>query len=464
MKTIDKIYDNALCMGTYCCSILMLLILVSCEDFIEVEAPKNELVGTVVFTDTKTAEAALSGIYSQMTEGFDGFANYRTTLLAGLYSDELDDYSGNTDIVSFHENSLNPNNSNLLNLWQEPYKYIYQANSVIEGLENTRGLDADIKQQFIGEALFIRAFCHFYLVNFFGDIPYIVTTDYIKNSSAVRQPNDEIYSKIVADLKEAIPLLPDFYVSDGRARPNTYAAQALLARVYLYLEDWENAHLLTTSVIGTTEHFELETNLDQVFLKDSREAIWQLQPVIDGLNTVEGFAFILYGVPRNSALSSNVLDAFDDGDLRKESWIGTITSDSDTYFYPYKYQVFFGSDLTEYYMVLRLAEQYLIRAEASAQLNNIEAAKADLNVIRNRAGLGDFLGNSKAELLEAIYKERQRELFAEWGHRWFDLKRTGKADAVLSVLKPGWQSTDTLFPIPQSELQNNPKISQNPGY
>ena len=160
MKTIDKIYDNVLSTGTYYCSILMLLVLVSCEDFIEVEAPKNELVGAVVFTDVATAEAALTGIYSQMTEGFGGFANYRTTLLTGLYSDELDEYSGRTDVATFHENSLDPNNSHLLNLWREPYKYIYQANAVIEGLESAQGIDAAIKEKFIGDALFIRAFCH----------------------------------------------------------------------------------------------------------------------------------------------------------------------------------------------------------------------------------------------------------------------------------------------------------------
>ena len=421
-------------------------------------------MGAVVFTDTETTEAALTGIYSQMTEGFGGFANYRTTLLTGLYSDELDDYSGSTDVVTFQENSLNPNNSHVLNLWREPYKYIYQTNALIEGLENADGIDAVTKEQFIGEALFIRAFCHFYLANFFGDIPYILSTDYIKNASAFRQSKDEIYNQIIEDLKEAAALLPDFYVSDGRLRPNTYAAQALLARVYLYMQDWENAELLATSVIGASEHFELETNLNQVFLTDSREAIWQLQPVITGLNTIEGFAFILFGAPRNSALNSSVLNAFSDSDLRKENWVGTVTSGSDTYFFPYKYQVFFGSDLTEYYMVLRLAEQYLVRAEARVHLNDLDGALVDVNKIRNRAGLGVASGASNELVLDLIYKERRRELFAEWGHRWFDLKRTGKADAVLSVIKPGWQPTDVLFPIPQSELQNNPNMTQNPGY
>ena len=115
-------------------------------------------------------------------------------------------------------------------------------------------------------------------------------------------------------------------------------------------------------------------------------------------------------------------------------------------------------------MVLRLAEQYLVRAEARVHLNDLDGALVDVNKIRNRAGLGVASGASNELVLDLIYKERRRELFAEWGHRWFDLKRTGKADAVLSVIKPGWQPTDVLFPIPQSELQNNPNMTQNPGY
>jgi hypothetical protein len=114
--------------------------------------------------------------------------------------------------------------------------------------------------------------------------------------------------------------------------------------------------------------------------------------------------------------------------------------------------------------VLRLAEQYLIRAEARTQQNNIAGAQADVNVIRHRAGLGDTPANDKESLLTAIDQERKHELFNEWGHRWLDLKRTGRADAVLSAIKPQWKPTAVLFPIPESEIINNPALKQNPGY
>jgi hypothetical protein len=120
-------------------------------------------------------------------------------------------------------------------------------------------------------------------------------------------------------------------------------------------------------------------------------------------------------------------------------------------------------------MVFRLAEQYLIRAEARAQQDNLIEAISDLDVLRNRAGISLIKnttpGISKTNLLLAIEKERQVELFAEWGHRWLDLKRTNRADIVLAPTKSKWSKDDTLYPIPTSEFNKNPRLGdQNPGY
>jgi hypothetical protein len=116
-------------------------------------------------------------------------------------------------------------------------------------------------------------------------------------------------------------------------------------------------------------------------------------------------------------------------------------------------------------MVLRLAEQYLIRAEARARLGKVPESQADINAIRSRSGLSNTTAADPAALLLAIEKERQVELFSEWGHRWLDLKRTGRADAVLGAEKPtDWQPTDALYPIPQNEILSNPLLTQNLGY
>ena len=117
--------------------------------------------------------------------------------------------------------------------------------------------------------------------------------------------------------------------------------------------------------------------------------------------------------------------------------------------------------------VLRLAEQYLIRAEARAKqgkITGVNSAESDINVIRNRAGLGNTTANTQADILLAVEQERKSEFFTEWGHRWFDLKRTGRTTAILSPYKPNWQASKELFPIPESQLINDPNITQNPGY
>jgi hypothetical protein len=119
-------------------------------------------------------------------------------------------------------------------------------------------------------------------------------------------------------------------------------------------------------------------------------------------------------------------------------------------------------------MVLRLAEQYLIRSEARALLGNINGSQADLNVIRKRAGLANTTAADKNALVAAILHERQVEFFSDWGTRWLDLKRTNNADALMSIitLKKGgtWQATDKLYPLPFIELQRGPSLLQNLGY
>jgi hypothetical protein len=119
-------------------------------------------------------------------------------------------------------------------------------------------------------------------------------------------------------------------------------------------------------------------------------------------------------------------------------------------------------------MVLRLGELFLIRAEARAQQNNLQSALSDLNVIRKRAGLPNVNVNGKDSLLLSILHERQVELFAEWGHRWFDLKRTGNIDRIMNLVTPQkggiWKTTSRLFPLPEGDIEKNNNLNQNPGY
>lgn len=318
----------------------------------------------------------------------------------------------------------------------------------------------------MGEAKFIRAFCYFYLVNLFGDVPLELSSVYQENQSIARSSAAKVYSQIIDDLNGAIDSLDYAYTSSDKGRPNKYAAIALLARVYLYNHDWADAENKATIIINSGV-YSMDNDLNSVFKSNSNETIWQLVPVNPYINTWEGNEIIPYSIDATPTylLTNTLVNSFEAGDMRKLAWVQSENFSGQRIYYPYKYKINFAPPVTEFYIVQRLAEQFLIRAESRANKGDIVGAQNDLNVIRNRAGLSNTLANDKTSLLNAIEHERQIELFAEWGHRWFDLKRTGRANTVLGSLKPStWQATDTLWPIPNSQILLNPSLNQNAGY
>lgn len=464
----------------------IVLIFSSCKKFVDIPPPETKLVTASVFNNNATAHQAMTTIYSQMMEGSESW-NIAQGL--GLSADELKSYSTNINQVQLYTNSVVPTGS--YGLWLSYYKYIYEANAVIEGVQNNAGLSTSVKQQLVGEAKFVRAFFHICLTNIYGDVPLVLTTDYTMNRSISRTPRIQVLQQVVADLKTAQDMLNSNYVGANdttamteRIRPNKAAAAALLARAYLYLGDYSkdaanyaNAEAQASLVINNSLYSLV--SLGGVFLKNSNEAIWQLQtPLPANSDTQDGSFFILISAPstlnnNSTTISSQLMSSFEPGDQRQTSWIGsysTTTPPNVTYYFPYKYK---NRTLLnqEYTMVLRLGEQYLIRAEARAQQGNALGALADLNTVRNRAGLANYAGaTDKVSLLAAILHERQVELFTEWGNRWFDLIRTGNANAVMSVVTPlkggtwGSDGHQLLFPIPQTDRNNDPNLTQNQGY
>jgi starch-binding outer membrane protein, SusD/RagB family len=440
----------------------------SCKKFVEIPPPLNQIVNPIPFKDDATATATVIGIYSEMMRAPNQFSDNLTTLYAGMAADELYYYSPSPRDEFVKNEITQANHENLKTFfWAPAYKFIYSANLCVEQLNQSSSLTPQLKNTLIGESKFIRAYCYFYLVNLFGDVPLITTSDYRINSTLGRTSKNKVYEQIINDLMDALNLLDVSYPTDGRVRPNKWAAAAMLARVYLYNDDWIDAEAEATAVISSGI-YTLEPDLNNVFLKDSREAIWQLMPVNPQFNTYEGNAILQ---PNNTLaptylITNSLLESFETGDRRRTAWVDSSTYQSQVEYFPYKYKVYGNSaPLTEYYMVLRLAEQYLVRAEARAHQDNFEGALQDINEIRTRAGLADITGNSQQSILAAIEQERRIELFAEWGHRWNDLKRTGRINTVLGALKPGtWQAKDTLWPIPQSEINLNRSLTQNPGY
>lgn len=449
--------------------LVLLLLNAGCDSFVEVSQPSGQLTTETIFQDRATAEAAVTAVYSSMRDtGILSGSNISVTTKMGAYADELNFYgtSSNTTL-NFYNNTLLPSNPQVNNWWKAAYNQIYAANSIIEGISNSTQLSQADKDQFTGESLFIRSLIHFYLMNLYGDVPYITSTDYVSNNKTIRRPADFLYSKIIEDLLVSYSLLQEKYLTTERTRPNKAIAMALLARVYLYSQHWAEAGNAASYIINKNDIYKWESDLNKIFLKGSTTTIWQYKPALEGQNSAEGGAMILLaGPPSDVALNPLFVDSFETGDLRKQKWIASVSKGSLSWSFSYKYKNKLMTPASvEYSIQFRLAEQYLIRAEARAYQGDLIGAKEDLNKIRRNAGLNDTNALSQQEIIAAVKKERRFELFTESGHRFFDLKRNGDLDAVLTGVKFGWNSTDRLLPIPESELTLNPNLQpQNPGY
>lgn len=437
-----------------------------CQKFLDIPAPPDKINKESAFASDATATAAITGIYSEMINNAQQFTSGFTTLYAGLSADELEYYTpGQLD--EFRANEITEqNHSNLTNyFWAPAYKFIYSANLAIEQLEISTTLSPATRDQLLGEAKFTRAFCYFYLTQFFGDVPLVLSSDYRQNSQLSRTGTQQLYEQIIQDLTEAKAKLPALYPTADRARPNKWAATALLARTYLYLQNWEGAEREAGAVIQSGMY--TLAPLEETFGKTSPETIWQLTPGNPFIGTWEAF-YILPPSPSSTPtymVTKELLSSFEADDKRKTTWIQSRTFENTPIHYPAKYKHYpTGAPVTEAYIVLRLAEQYLIRAEARLAQHKIEAAKADLDLLRQRAGLPLITAQDPAAMFQSVVKERQVELFAEWGHRWLDTKRLGIAQAIFGNQKPSWQPTDVLWPIPLDQINLNPALVQNPGY
>jgi len=442
-------------------AVLTGLFISSCKKFVDIPNPPDKIISAEVFTDDAKASSAVTGIYGSLINGSTGFANGLSTVFAGLSSSELNRFNPSVNEQEFLESQLSPSNSTVQTFWTNAYQHIYYTNACLEGLQQSNGVSVSVRKQLMAECRFVRAFCYFYLVNLFGDIPLVLSTDYHLNSVLPRTPTPDIYRQVIADLKEAKDALPVSYITTEKVRPNKWAAASLLARVYLYQRDWQKAEAEADEVINSGLYSPLPS-LQAVFLKNSKEAIWQLLPK-NGFVPEVTQIIPMASTPR-VILPSSVMQSFVSGDQRRTRWVDSITYQAVRYYYPGKYKATTASN-SEYYMVLRLAEQYLIRAEARIYLNNLIGTISDINIIRSRAGLPGLSASlTQPELITALENERKTELFAEWGHRWLDLKRTDRATAVLGPVRPGWQPTDVLYPIPLNEILTNPALTQNAGY
>jgi hypothetical protein len=442
----------------YFAGIAAVALLAACDSPLDID-PTGSIPATG-YTNAREIAAGVNGAYSTLKAS--ALYSRELTTYPELYADNLD-FTGTygTDRQVWNRNVF-PTNGAFLDAWRASYRGLNRVNTVLAGLDKVDDLSAKQEEQFRGEMYFLRALNHLNLVRYFGGVPIATKqTDEISDDLDVsRNTQAEVYAQIEEDLLNAIDLL------DGKNPPVGHAtegaAKALLVRVYLEQggqERWEAARDLATDVIDNGG-YELVKDYKDIFVfKNGTESILEIQYSTIDSNAQAYWYFPggSFGGRRGYAPTKSLYDAHEANDVRRDVSIGINPANGQRYGKKY-FRVSGGDDNV---IVLRLAEMYLARAEANAYLNEDPAVvRADIDVIRDRAGL-DPLENTittQDDLISAVLQERRIE-FAMEGHRFFDLRRNGRAEAVLGIA-----AHRLLFPIPQGERDVNSNLDQNPGY
>ncbi len=429
----------------------------SCKKFLD-EVPNNALPSGNSITDAGTARAAIIGAYDALQSYYA--ANFPT--LGTITADNVVFNGTLSQYLQLDQNAIPPDNVTTVAAYQGIYRAINSANSVIAYVPgvNDPQLAVAERDRILGEAYFIRALGYFDLGRGWGGVQLQLnpTTDLAAAKGIRRSTIQQTYDQVLADLVRAEQLLPEDVNTRNRAQKST--ARALRARLHLYRKEWAEAEAYATQVIanpkyalvnnykafftapfGTTESvFEL------TFTANDRNNFWNLwyPSSAGGQFTLKPSAGFVAKI-NNTTMGGNR---------------STMVAGTGNNVYGVLYNT--SATSTDPSYVIRIAELYLIRAEARAQQNNLSGASgalADLNIVRARAGLAPSIAVTQPEVLLAIEEENSLE-FAFEPHRWFDLVRTDRADDVLGLTNRNYW----VFPIPYSDILSDPDVTQNPGY
>lgn len=442
--------------------LLLSVSLTGCEDLIEIDLPNNQMNTEDVFSDIHTINAARSNLYTNFRDvplfsgGYSGDSGRFTDELESFYQEDF-----------FYTNSITASDSSINQLWSTSYSNLYHINTFLEGIEKTAVLSEKDKVLFVGEAHLLRGMYYHYLTQYFGDIPYVISTDYKTNSKLAKTPYMEVLSLVEQDLKIALDLLDVDYTHPDRIYPNKAVTELLLAKNYLLQKRYDLAEVYAQKLLDNPL-YTLETDLNKVFKKTATSTLWQKGPYdvnSEYSNTIETALYIFTSLPPTRvALSTTQMQAFEPNDLRLQLWTKTLTDGVKSYSHAYKYQGLVDAPI-EYSIMYRLEEAYFIKAEALVYQEKVGDAVGVLNEIRTRRGLTALPTTlNKEDFITELLAEYQREFFTEGGHRFLDLKRNNRLQTLESV-KPNWKSKHALLPIPESEILMNDNLKpQNDGY
>jgi len=462
----------------------------SCKKFL-VLPPKYEVSTASFYKTQKDFETAMVGEYSELQDLYNAPMIY----LGELTTDNATILwtSPTTSEMELNEMRITTSNGFVSQAWTINFKIITESNAILDYIASASLSDA-VKQKYMGESKFLRAFAYFNLVRLYGDVP-IVTTDFkspveIQAADMSRQPVDKVYQLIISDLQEAETNLQGV-TGLSKSRASVGAAKTLLGKVYLTMHQYSDAATVLNDVISSVK-YKLENNYATLFTNNNNElpeSIFEVKYLSGNIGEGNDYSSLFTPPSFNAGIfpgnmngsgrivpTYDVRHAYEPGDLRrKASIMDSLRLQNGSYA-----QIQYGLKMVDFtvglpgdgginYIPLRYADVLLMYAEALNELNRTDEAYPYINMVRERAGLGDLSGLSQDQFRLALEKERRLEFLSE-GHRWFDLLRSGRTIAVLNKyftdngLSFSVTPNELLMPVPQREIDINPNMKQNPGY
>jgi uncharacterized protein (UPF0297 family) len=476
-------------------SILIAWTISSCSNFLDLEPISNNVAigntsaDSIVYATAEEAEAGIAGVYNDFRNEYFELDYY---VNGDAQSDDAYAGADNPNNFQIDDYDLNPLNANVSRDWGYLYGTIGKANVVINNAMACPdpALTVERKNEMISEASFIRAFCYFQAVQIWGDIPLMLTEVTTISAELLpeiypllfppQMPKDSVYAQIIRDLELALAHVKPS--SQDKGYVTTGAVNAMLAKVYATIEphDYNKVAQYCDAVInGPYSLLPSYEDLWNNSAENTAESIFEINYEGNSTNANWGASMFRgsdwkkFNVPSN-----DLVKAFDDeGDeIRKNSSIIFLEAGFpdqhwpiDNYPFLNKWRLF-SSPSPQNYIFLRLADIILLKAEALNELGDVNGAAELVDQIRSRVDLPNTPASDQASMRLAIEKERRLELAFE-GHRWYDLKRNGRAIEVMNNVEDEngqklYNLTENrlIWPVPQSELDLNSSLVQNPGY
>jgi hypothetical protein len=436
------------------------LLLGSCKKFLDVQ-PQLQVDESQAITNASTAQTALTGLYNLL--GNDNYYGSNFPALSYLSGGDVQWTGSQTSPQEVVLHKLTADNGYVSSAWSQIYRTILSSNYIIEKVPEVAdaGFTQAIRNQLVGEARFVRALAYFDLARGWGGVPLIVNATHssTENNNVPRSTVSDTYAQVLKDLNEAERLLPETISRNKATRKTVFA---LKARYFLYEQQWDSAEVYASKVINDNINYKLAKPYGNFFLNNAiatPESVFELAYSTSFKNGHSNWWMPPVAGGRREWAPTNQLVTLLNSPAsggNRNVLIAQTAPPGNLWYGKLYYRNPVGTDPA---YIIRIAELYLIRAEARTQSNKIALALEDINNVRDRAGLPALSDSKPESLLNAIEQERRLE-FAFEADRWFNLVRNKRVGAVLGIT----DANKYLFPIPTSEMVTNSSIKQNPGY